>query len=94
MRTSIDYSGGVNDEPRFTFKLVEIGFCNITVDPGYASLRVEATEAELKDLIVRARAALEDAKLKRRFDAGELTHLQFEAARLELDRTDFSADLT
>ncbi len=86
MRTAIRHSGAVNDDPRYTFQLAEIRHSTITVDGAVSALRVEITEAELRDLILRARFALEDCRLRGLLDSGAMTVAAYTEALAALDR--------
>lgn len=93
MRTSIRHSGGVNDEPYFTFQLVEVGHTSITVNGDTSTLNVEIKERELRDLIVRGKVALETARLNRLLDSGGLTREAYDKAIEELDRREIDPTL-
>lgn len=88
MRSSIEHSGSVNGDPRYTFRLVEVdaNYANVSLNENIVSLRFEMTQAELKDLIWRARFALEDCRLSDLFHGGGLTAAAYEEARRDLDR--------
>lgn len=86
MRSSIDHSGALNDEPQFTFRLVEMKHAHIVVDGDIASLRREVSATELRDLILRARYALEDCRLRGMVDRGALTWEGYEQAKRDLDK--------
>lgn len=93
MRTSIRHSGGVNDVPYFTLRLVELRLGNVEVTGGVASLRHEISESELRDLIVAGLAALDEARVRKEYDEGRLTEEMFRKAMGELERKDYAATL-
>lgn len=89
MRSRIEHSGAVNADPRFTFNLVEVRGASLAVTNDVLSLSVQVSEAELTDLLVRGLRAIEDRRLRDRFDTGAITFEEYEAAVREMDRTRF-----
>lgn len=93
MRSHIEHSGAVNDDPRFTFKLSEVRHSSITIDRDVSSLHVQISEAELRDMLVRGLLAIEEMRLRGQFDAGTITFEEYEAAINKIDHTRYTAVL-